>query len=174
MSLESDISYKPRELEVSSGKPPASFSNDAIPYLLSISEAFIILLSSLVGDFGYQILVGNPLPDILPHCTVGLLASLIYIFRMNGSGYYDFPDNVRPRVEIREILVCWFTTGLLLALFAFLLKVGVDYSRGAFVVFYFLTPVGLLGGAQAYEDRSGYSSGARSDRTPRYGAYRGF
>jgi undecaprenyl-phosphate galactose phosphotransferase/putative colanic acid biosynthesis UDP-glucose lipid carrier transferase len=34
---------------------------------------------------------------------------------------------------------------LLLAFFAFLLKVGVSYSRGAFVVFYFLAPAGLLG-----------------------------
>ena len=64
---------------------------------------------------------------------------------MSGSGYYDFPDSAKPRVEISKILVCWFTTGLMLAFFAFLLKVGVDYSRGAFVVVYFLAPVSLLG-----------------------------
>ena len=63
---------------------------------------------------------------------------------MSGSGYYDFPDSAKPRVETGEILICWFTTGLLLAFFAFLLKIGVDYSRGAFVVFYFVAPVGLL------------------------------
>ena len=64
---------------------------------------------------------------------------------MNGKGYYDFPESAKPRVEFTEILVCWFTTGLLLALFAFLLKVGVDYSRGSFVAFFLLAPVGLLG-----------------------------
>jgi undecaprenyl-phosphate galactose phosphotransferase/putative colanic acid biosynthesis UDP-glucose lipid carrier transferase len=64
---------------------------------------------------------------------------------MSGSGYYDLPDSAKPRVEFGQILVCWFTTGLLLAFFAFLLKVGVDYSRGAFVVFYFLASVGLPG-----------------------------
>src|SRR5258708_33064998 len=64
---------------------------------------------------------------------------------MSGSGYYDSPDSAKPRVEIGEILVCWSTTGLMLAFFAFLLKVGVDYSRGAFVVFYFVAPIGLLG-----------------------------
>src|SRR5436190_5025208 len=85
------------------------------------------------------------MPNILPHCAVGLLASFIYTLRMSGTGYYDFPDSAKPRVEISEILVCWFTTGLMLAFFAFLLKVGVDYSRGAFVVFYFLAPAGLLG-----------------------------
>ena len=109
------------------------------------ADAFVILLSCIAGGIAHQLSVGNPMPDILPHCAICLLASIIYILRMSGNSYYDFPDSAKPRVEIREILVCWFTTGLMLAFFAFLLKVGVDYSRGAFVVFYFLAPVGLLG-----------------------------
>src|SRR5260221_14082975 len=67
------------------------------------------------------------------------------MLRMSGSGHYDFPECAKPHVEIANILVYWFTTGLLLAFFAFLLKIGVAYSRGAFVVFYFLAPAGLLG-----------------------------
>jgi len=145
MSIGSEIRDKAGQLDNSSGRPPASFSGDAIPYLLSTTDAFIILLSSLVGGVGYQLWAGNPIPDIVPYCAVGLLASFIHILRMSGRGYYDFPDSAKPHVEVGEILVCWFTTGLLLAFFAFLLKVGVDYSRGSFVVFYFLAPVGLLG-----------------------------
>jgi Undecaprenyl-phosphate glucose phosphotransferase len=145
MSIGSDIRDKAGQLEDSSSNPPASFSSDAIPYFLATADAFIILMSSLAGGIGYQISLGNPIPNILPHCAVGLLASFIHILRMSGSGYYDFPDSAKPRVEIGAILVCWFTTGLLLAFFAFLLKIGVAYSRGAFMVFYFLTPAGLLG-----------------------------
>jgi Undecaprenyl-phosphate glucose phosphotransferase len=145
MSIESDIRDKVGQFEDFSGKPPATFSSDAIPYFLSTADAFIILLSSLAGGIGYQLSMGNPAPNVLPHCAVGLLASFIHILRMSGSGYYDFPESAKPRVEIGEILVCWFTTGLLLAFFAFLLKIGVAYSRGAFVVFYFIAPVGLLG-----------------------------
>lgn len=102
------------------------------------ADAFVILLSCIAGGIAYQLSVGNPMPDILPHCAICLLASIIYILRMSGNSYYDFPDSAKPRVEIREILVCWFTTGLMLAFFAFLLKVSVDHSRGAFVVLYFL------------------------------------
>jgi Undecaprenyl-phosphate glucose phosphotransferase len=145
MSIGSDIRDKLVRLEDFSSEPRAGFSSDAIPYFLSIADAFIILVSSIAGGVAYQLSVGNPMPDILPHCAVGLLASFIYTLRMSGSGYYDFPDSAKPRVEIGEILVCWSTTGLMLAFFAFLLKVGVDYSRGAFVVFYFLAPLGLLG-----------------------------
>jgi Undecaprenyl-phosphate glucose phosphotransferase len=145
MSIGSEIRSKAGQLDNSSGRPPASLSGDAIPYLLSTTDALVILLSSLAGGIGYQFWANNPVADILPYCAVGLLTSFIHILRMSGSGYYDFPDCAKPRVETVAILVCWFTTGFLLAFFAFLFKVGVDYSRGSFVMFYFLAPVGLLG-----------------------------
>src|SRR5882757_6975238 len=145
MSIGSDIRDNLGKLEDPLSKPPARFSSGAVPYLLSTADAFVILLSSVAGGVGYQLAIGNAVPNILPHCAVGLLASFIHILRMSGSGYYDFPDSAKPRVEISEILVCWFTTGLLLAFFAFLLKIGIAYSRGAFIVFYFVTPIGLLG-----------------------------
>jgi Undecaprenyl-phosphate glucose phosphotransferase len=145
MSIGSELRNKASEFDNSSGRPPASLSSEAIPYLLSTTDALVILLSSLAGGVGYQFLANYPIADILPYCAVGLLTSFIHILRMSGSGYYDFPDCAKPRVEIGAILVCWFTTGLLLAFFAFLFKVGVDYSRGSFAIFYFLAPVGLLG-----------------------------
>lgn len=144
MSIGSDISDK-RPLEDFSGAQSTIFSSGSIPYLLSTADGLIILLSSLVGGISYHLLVQNPIPNLLPYCAVGLLASLIHILRMNGKGYYDFPESAKPLVEFTEILVCWFTTGLLLALFAFLLKAGVDYSRGSFVAFFLLAPIGLLG-----------------------------
>jgi Undecaprenyl-phosphate glucose phosphotransferase len=146
MSIGSDIRDKTGLLGDLSHRAPTSFSSDGIPYVLSTVDAAIILIASLIGGVGYQLLVGNRMPNLLPYCAVGLLAGLLYVLRMKGSGYYDFPDSAKPRVEIGEILVCWLTTGLLLAFIAFLLRVGVDFSRGAFVAFYFLAPVGLLAG----------------------------
>lgn len=144
MSIGSDIRDKAGQLDISSVNTATKLSSSAVPYLLSTTDAFIIVASSVLSGVGYQLLIGNPMPNVLPHCAVGLLASFIHILRMSGSGYYDFPDCAKPRVEITQILVCWFTTGLLLAFFAFLLKIGVAYSRGAFVIFYFVAPVGLL------------------------------
>lgn len=143
MLSRSDVHQNPAgELVEAPGRP---FSTHLIPYLLSSSDALVILMASLLGGTLYQIAVGNEVPDALPHCAVGLLASFIYILRMSGGGHYDFPDSARPRVEIRPILICWLTTGLLLAFFAFLMKVGVEYSRGSFVAFLLLAPAGLLG-----------------------------
>jgi Undecaprenyl-phosphate glucose phosphotransferase len=126
-------------------RDPSSLSPEFIPYLLSTTDAFIILIASVLSGIAYQVALGNQIPNILPHAAVGLLASFIYVLRLSGSGYYDFPECAKPHVETTKILVYWFTTGLFLALFAFLLKIGVAYSRGAFVLFYFSAPVGLLG-----------------------------
>ena len=145
MSYGSDIRDKVGPLDDFSRSLPTSFSSEAIPYILSTADAVIILISSLlVGGVGYPLLVGGSTTNLLSYCAVGLLASLLYILRMKGSGHYEFTDSAKPRVEIGEILVCWCTTGLLLAFIAFLLKVSVDFSRGAFVIFYFVTPIGLL------------------------------
>jgi Undecaprenyl-phosphate glucose phosphotransferase len=143
MSLGSEVGSKAgtagRHLDL-----PSLVSSDFSPYLLSTTDAFVILITSIVGGVAYQVAVGNEIPNVLPHAAVGLLASFIYILRMSGTGHYDFPECAKPRVETANILVYWFTTGLLLAFFAFLLKIGVAYSRGAFVLFYFFAPVGLL------------------------------
>ncbi|QND75281.1 undecaprenyl-phosphate glucose phosphotransferase [Tardiphaga robiniae] len=80
----------------------------------------------------------------MPYCAVGLFSSFIYLIRMSGAGHYELPESAKPGVELTKILVCWFTTALLLAFFAFFIKVGVDYSRGVFVIFNVLVPVGLL------------------------------
>lgn len=118
---------------------------ESIPYALSTADAAVILLSSIVSGIAYQWSIGNETPNLLPHCGVGLLASFVYILRSSGGGFYEYQKAARPRVEVVEILVGWVTTALMLAFFAFLLKIGVAYSRGAFVIFAFLAPVGLLG-----------------------------
>jgi undecaprenyl-phosphate galactose phosphotransferase/putative colanic acid biosynthesis UDP-glucose lipid carrier transferase len=145
MSIGSGIRH---QAEQTSRFPPRGttvFSGENIPYLLSTADAFIILLSSVTAGIAYQVAMGRAVPNVLPHCAVGLLASFIYILRMSGASYYDFAESAKPRVEITDILVCWFSTGFLLAFFAFLLKIGVAYSRGAFIIFYFVAPIGLLG-----------------------------
>ena len=53
-------------------------------------------------------------------------------------------DETKPGVEITEVLICWFSTTLLLAFFAFLFKIGIEFSRGAFLTFAVVAPTGLL------------------------------
>ena len=148
MSVQSGVDDQVREIE-SSTRSLASFSTELISYILPAFDALIILFSCLAGATAYRLSIGDPNFELLPQCAVGFLAGVIYILRMNGSGYYELQESVKPRLETREILVCWFTTGLLLALIAFLLKISAAYSRGAFVMFYVLAPLALLGARKA-------------------------
>jgi Undecaprenyl-phosphate glucose phosphotransferase len=148
MSIESGIRGKLGEIQYSISRSAANFSTEVISYILPALDAFIVLVSCLAAGIGYHVLIGGPL-EILPMCAVGSLASLVYILRMNSNGYYGLQESAKPRLEVREILVCWFTTGLLLALIAFLLKISTAYSRGAFVIFYILAPVALVGARKA-------------------------
>ena len=145
MSVGSDIHQEPGPLAPATGRQHTTVPCESVPYVLATADAAIIVLFSLIGGTLYQWSIDNPTPNLLPHCAVGLLASFIHILRISGSGYYDFQYASKPRIETVDIVVSWVTTGLLLAFFAFLLKIGVAYSRGAFVIFFFLAPVGLLG-----------------------------
>src|SRR5215813_14777644 len=142
MSIESGIRGKLGEIQYSISRSAANFT-EVTPYILPALDALLVLVACLVGGIGYHVLIGGPL-EILPMCAVGSLASFIYILRMNSNGYYGLQESAKPRLEVREILVCWFTTGLLLALVAFLLKISAAYSRGAFIMFFILVPVALL------------------------------
>ena len=124
--------------------PRATFPCEAVPYLLSTTDALIVLVISVLGSFIYHSMVNTPIPELTPYVALGLIASFIHILRLGGRGYYDFERAIKPGVEITEVLICWFTTMLLLAFFAFLFKIGIEFSRGAFLVFMAATPAGLL------------------------------
>ncbi|MEO6783437.1 MAG: undecaprenyl-phosphate glucose phosphotransferase [Bradyrhizobium sp.] len=126
-------------------RPRLNFPCEAIPYLLSTADALIILLVSLFGAFFYHWSFSSPLPDLAAYFALGLIASFIHIIRLGGRGYYDFERAAKPGVEITEVLVSWSTTGLILAFFAFVFKIGVSFSRGTFLMLMVGAPIALLG-----------------------------
>ena len=65
MSIGADIGNKVGQLDKSAGGSPARFSSSAVPYFLSTADAFVILLSSVAGGIGYQLSVGNAVPNVL-------------------------------------------------------------------------------------------------------------
>jgi len=145
MSIESNIRDKMGQYSVRS---TASLPIDAIPYALRAFDALIILLSAIAGGISYHLLIGDTF-EIAPACAIGALASLVYILRLNGTDYYELQESAKPHLEVREILVCWLSTGLLLTLIAFLLKISAAYSRGAFLMFYIFVPIALLAARKA-------------------------
>lgn len=125
-------------------RAPVAFPCEAIPYLLSTADALIILSAALLGCFAYHWLSATPIPDLSAYFALGLFASFIHVARLSGQGYFEFESAAKPSVEIAEVCIAWLGTGLLLAFFAFLFKIGGNFSRGAFLIFLVVAPVGLL------------------------------
>jgi Undecaprenyl-phosphate glucose phosphotransferase len=152
MSIGSEISESPAKVDAAVERPRVTFPSEAIPYLLSTTDALIVLLVSLFGGFFYHWATGTVIPDLTAYVALGLIASFIHIGRLSGSGYYDFERAAKPNVEIVEVVVCWFSTALLLAFFAFLFKIGISFSRGSFLVFMSVAPIALLAGRKVAKD----------------------
>jgi Undecaprenyl-phosphate glucose phosphotransferase len=144
MSIESNVNQQATYSGYSVDQSSKTLPSDFVSYLLLSSDALVILASVLIAGVGYRFLAGKTGSDYLLECGVGLLASTLYVLRMHGSGYYNFEEIAKPRVELRDILMRWFSTGLLLAFIAFLLKISDTYPRGAFVGFGFVAAVGLV------------------------------
>src|ERR1700732_2621813 len=103
MSVESEITQQKPEVESSLGhleRPPATLPCEAVPYLLSTTDALFILFASLCGGFGYHWVSGTPIPDLSAYFALGLVASFIHIVRLGGRGYYDVERVAKPSVEI--------------------------------------------------------------------------
>jgi undecaprenyl-phosphate galactose phosphotransferase/putative colanic acid biosynthesis UDP-glucose lipid carrier transferase len=144
MPIGSEVSNSEHGGDASLAVTPMTFPCEAVPYLLSTLDALVILLASLFGGFMYHWASDAPIPDLYPYFALGLIASFTHVIKLGGRGYYDFENAAKPNVEFTEILISWFTTGLMLAFFAFLFKVGESFSRGSFLVFLAAAPVGLL------------------------------
>jgi undecaprenyl-phosphate galactose phosphotransferase/putative colanic acid biosynthesis UDP-glucose lipid carrier transferase len=145
MSIRIQTSDQESIIRVANG-PQAPFSYEAIPYLVSSTDAVVILLASVFGAVFYHWVSATPVPDLDSYFALGLIASFIHIARQGGEGYYDFERVAKPGVEFVPVLICWFTTALLLSFFAFLFKIGVSFSRGSFLIFIVVAPIGLLAG----------------------------
>jgi Undecaprenyl-phosphate glucose phosphotransferase len=102
------------------------------------------VLADLLGCFAYHWLSDTPIPDLSAYFALGLFASFVHIARLSGRGFYDFENAAKPTVEVVDITVTWLTTALVLAFFAFLLKVGDAFSRGSFLIFLIAAPAALL------------------------------
>src|SRR5712691_10329186 len=136
MPIGSEVRDHEPEMEASSPERGSlGFPCEAVSYLLSTADAMIILFASLSGCFAYHWMSDTPIPDLYAYFALGLVASFVHIIRLGGHSFYDFENAAKPTVETAEILVSWLTTGLMLAFFAFVFKIGESFSRGAFMVF---------------------------------------
>jgi Undecaprenyl-phosphate glucose phosphotransferase len=126
-------------------------SFEAVASLLPLVDILIAMAASVFGGFGYQLFASETPYDLIvapadltSFLGLGMLAGSIYAFRMHSTGYYDVRLCLQAHLETGQILRAWVISALMLALLAFLFKVGASFSRGSFVAFLLLAFAGLI------------------------------
>ena len=125
-------------------QPKFRFPFAAIGYASALTDAVAIFVASMVGGVGYQLVGSETMFRIGSLAGAGLAAALLYGLIGQSAGLYQITSILAIRRNVRQIVGIWTIVSLMLALLAFLLKVGADFSRGSIVCFAGLALVFLL------------------------------
>jgi undecaprenyl-phosphate galactose phosphotransferase/putative colanic acid biosynthesis UDP-glucose lipid carrier transferase len=119
------------------------FPYAATQYASAAADAVLIVLASLVGNWGYQIFANEGAGNADAFLGVGLTAGLLYVLIAQTFGFYQIATIISASRDYRQIFVQWSLVCLILTLLAFLMKVGAVFSRGSIVCFAVLA-LGLI------------------------------
>jgi Undecaprenyl-phosphate glucose phosphotransferase len=119
------------------------FPYAAIQSFCAFSDAALIVLASLAGNWGYQSFTNGAPGNVDSFFGAGLIAALLYILIAQSFGFYQIAAIFSARRDYGRIFIQWSLVGLMLTLLAFLMKVGAAFSRGSIVCFAVLA-LGLI------------------------------
>jgi undecaprenyl-phosphate galactose phosphotransferase/putative colanic acid biosynthesis UDP-glucose lipid carrier transferase len=126
-------------------KPPIlQIPCDVIGAVFGAADAVAIVLANLVGAQGYQFLISGAAWNLEFHLGAGITAAVIYLLIGRSFGFYQASDILSVRRHGPRIVWQWLLTSLLLALLAFMLRIGTEFSRGSIVCFAALTLASLF------------------------------
>jgi len=116
----------------------------AIGAVFGAADAGAIILASLLGAGGYQLFLSGVPWNLDFHIGAGISAAVLYLLIGRSSGFYQPADLFSLRRNTSRIVWQWFLTSLLLALLAFLFRIGIEFSRGSIICFAVLALVSLF------------------------------
>ena len=105
----------------------------------------LIVWASLLGAGGYQLFMSGAPWNLNFHVGAGGTAAVLYLLMGRSFGIYQVTEIFAERRVTSRILWQWLLASLLLALMAFLLRIGVEFSRGSIICFAGLALASLLG-----------------------------
>ena len=125
-------------------------------------DASLIVLASLLGAGGYQRFISGTPWNLHFHVGAGVTAAVLYLLMGRSFGIYQVTEIFAQRRVTSLILWQWFLTSLLLALMAFLLRIGAEFSRGSIISFAGVALAFLLGSRRLM--KTGLASAVRHGR----------
>jgi Undecaprenyl-phosphate glucose phosphotransferase len=117
----------------------------AIGAVFAAADAGSIILASLIGAEGYQLFISGVPWNLEFHVGAGVTAAVLYLLIGRSSGFYQAAEIFSLRRSRSRLLWQWLLTSLLLALLAFLFRIGIQFSRGSILCFAALALASLFG-----------------------------
>jgi Undecaprenyl-phosphate glucose phosphotransferase len=134
----------------------------AIGALFAGVDGATIMLASLVGATGYQFLISGAPWNLDFHLGAGLAAALLYVLMGRSAGFYQVTEIISSgRRDVARVLGQWLMTSLLLSLLAFLLRIGIEFSRGSIICFLVVALSSLLASRRLMKMALSWAVGAR-------------
>jgi Undecaprenyl-phosphate glucose phosphotransferase len=116
----------------------------AIGAMFAAADAGAVILASLVGAEGYQLFISGAPWNLSFHVGAGITAAVLYLLIGRSFGFYQIADIFSLRRVTSRVLWQWLLTSLLLALLAFLFRIGIEFSRGSIICFAVLALASLF------------------------------
>ena len=141
-------------------------SYDALGPLVSFCDAVLIMVFSIVGGTGYQLISNDQTGIMSAHFGLGVVASFAYVLIGWNNGLYKFTALLQARRDYGRMLAVWLMVVFLLVLLLFLLKLSADISRGSVISFVVMAFVALVAWRKAVKwmVRSALGNGVISGR----------
>ena len=137
LSIDPPIASGENDNRRSEHQPPFHLACSALGRAFATVDAVTILLASVLGAKGYELLISGAPWNLHFHVGAGAAGALVYVLIGRSSGYYQVTELFSSgRRDSTYALWHWLLTSLSLALVAFLFKIGVDFSRGAILSFF--------------------------------------
>lgn len=117
----------------------------AVGAVFGAADGVAMVVASLVGAQGYQFLISGVAWNLEFHLGAGVTAAVMYLLVGRSTGFYQASEIFSGRRNGRRIVWQWFLASLLLALLAFLFRIGTEFSRGSIICFAALGLITLFG-----------------------------
>jgi Undecaprenyl-phosphate glucose phosphotransferase len=103
--------------------------------LFGSADAASVVMASVIGSGGYQQFISHAPWNLNLHFGAGVAGALLYVLIGRSAGFYQLPSMFSAQRSTSNISLQWLLSSLLLALLAFLFRIGIDFSRGAIICF---------------------------------------
>jgi Undecaprenyl-phosphate glucose phosphotransferase len=126
------------------------FSYAAAGFLAAVSELIIIVSTAVACGIIYNLIVHSVVSDYGEYLGVGGLFGVIFLLRMHSLGAYWLESLLSKRLDVANLLSAWAFALSVLAIAAYLLKIGHVFSRGSVISFVVIGFVAVFFGRIAF------------------------